>query len=50
MSELLLSTSVFTYFEEYSDTEQSLACCSVKLETVVIAVSLMECVMAEVAT
>jgi hypothetical protein len=40
---VLLRTSVFIYFKEYSDTEQSLTCPSEKLvETVGAAVTLME--------
>ncbi|PNF27190.1 hypothetical protein B7P43_G06485 [Cryptotermes secundus] len=47
-SELLLSASVFIYFKECSDTEQSLTYPSEKLvETVVTAVTLMEFIMAE---
>jgi hypothetical protein len=46
----LLSASVFIYFEEYSDTEQPHTYPSEKLvETVGTAVTLMECMMAEVA-
>jgi hypothetical protein len=47
---VLLSASVFIYFKEYSDTEQSLFYPSEKLlETVGTAVALMESMMAEVA-
>jgi hypothetical protein len=47
---VLLRTSVFIYFKEYSDTEQSLTYPSEKLvETVGVAVTLMESMMAEVA-
>jgi hypothetical protein len=47
---VLLRTSVFIYFKEYSDTEQSLTYPSEKLvETVGAAVTLMESMMAEVA-
>jgi hypothetical protein len=49
-SEVLLQISVFIYFMEYSDTEQSLTYPSEKLvETVSAAVTLMESMMAEVA-
>jgi hypothetical protein len=49
-SEVLLRTSVFIYFKEYSDTEQSLICLSEKLvDTVGAAVTLMESMMTEVA-
>jgi hypothetical protein len=47
---MLLRTTVFIYFKEYSDTEQSLTYPSEKLaETVGTAVTLMESMMAEVA-
>jgi ABC-type ATPase with predicted acetyltransferase domain len=45
-SEVLLRTSVFIYFKEHSDTEQSLTCPS---ETVGAAVTVMESMMAEMA-
>jgi hypothetical protein len=49
-SEVLLQTSVFIYFNEYSDTEQSLTYPSEKLvETVGAVVTLIESMMAEVA-
>jgi hypothetical protein len=49
-SKVLLSTNVFNYFKEYSDTKQSLTCPSEKLvETVGTTVTLMESMMAEVA-
>jgi hypothetical protein len=49
-SEMLLRTSVFVYFNEYSDAEQSLTYPSEKLAlTVGAAVTLMESMMAEVA-
>ncbi|XP_023721687.1 uncharacterized protein LOC111872233 [Cryptotermes secundus] len=49
-SEVLPSASVFIHFKECSDTEQSLTCPSEKLvETVGVAVTLMESMMAEVA-
>jgi hypothetical protein len=48
--EVLLPASVFIYFKKYSDTEQSLTYPSEKLvETVGTAVTLMECMMPEVA-
>jgi hypothetical protein len=50
LPEVLLQTSVFIYFKEYSDTEHSLTYPSEKLtETVGDAVTLMESMMAEVA-
>jgi hypothetical protein len=48
-SEVLLSASVFIYFEEHSATEQCLTCLSEKLvDTFGTAVTLMESVMTEV--
>jgi hypothetical protein len=49
-SEVLLSADVLIYFKECSDAEQSLTCPSEMLmQTVSTAVTLMECMMAEVA-
>jgi hypothetical protein len=46
----MLSTNVFIYFKEYSDTEQSLTYPSEKMvETVGTSVTLLETMMAEVA-
>jgi hypothetical protein len=47
---MLLSATVFIYFKEYNDKEQSFTYTSEKLvETIGTAVNLMECMMAEVA-
>jgi hypothetical protein len=46
---VLLPAIVFIYFKEYSDTEQSLTYPEKLMDTVGTAVTLMECVMAEVA-
>jgi hypothetical protein len=46
---VLLSANVFIYFKECSDTEQSLTYPEKLVETVGTAVTLMECIMAEVA-
>jgi hypothetical protein len=48
-SKVLLPASVFIYFKEYSDTEQSLTCPEKLVGTVGTAVTLVESVMAEVA-
>jgi hypothetical protein len=48
-SQVLLSTSVFIYFKEHSDKEQSLTYPSEKLKTIGTSIILMESMMAEVA-
>jgi hypothetical protein len=49
-SQVMLSTSVFICFKEYSDTEQSVTCPSEKLvETVGSSITLVENMMANVA-
>jgi hypothetical protein len=49
MSRVLLYTSVFIYFKQYNDTEQSLAYPEKFLETIGTAVTLMQSMKTEVA-